>query len=129
MSSAVAAQVRAPQDACEKGAATGPDRCPRARSTSALGRRRLIRRAIEERLRAGVGALSRESGGSEMTIRRDLEALAKDGAVVRTHGGAFLARPGACVRPPGELGLGRTLSAATAVRRAAAEPSPAPDTA
>jgi hypothetical protein len=129
MSSPTVTRVRVQQNTRLDETATGPDAYPRARRSSALGRRRLIRQAIEERLRAGVGALSREFGVSEMTIRRDLDALAKEGSVVRAHGGAFLARSGDCVRPPGELGLGRTLSAARAKRRTAPEPSLAPDTA
>ena len=36
----------------------------------------------------GVGWLARRFGVSGMTIRRDLQALAEDGRVIRTHGGA-----------------------------------------
>lgn len=35
-----------------------------------------------------VGALARELGVSEMTVRRDLQSLAEAGRVLRTHGGA-----------------------------------------
>ncbi|MCX7825578.1 MAG: DeoR/GlpR family DNA-binding transcription regulator [Verrucomicrobiae bacterium] len=51
--------------------------------------------AILDWLRArghcGVDFLARRLGVSEMTIRRDLQALEAEGRVVRTHGGATLA--------------------------------------
>ncbi|MCC7518218.1 MAG: DeoR/GlpR transcriptional regulator [Verrucomicrobiae bacterium] len=38
-----------------------------------------------------VGRLARKFGVSEMTVRRDLQALADEGRVLRTHGGAAAA--------------------------------------
>ncbi|MBN1558031.1 MAG: DeoR/GlpR transcriptional regulator [Lentisphaerae bacterium] len=55
---------------------------------------RAVRRqeTILGRVRAGrachVGTLARQLGVSEMTVRRDLDALAAEGRIVRTHGGA-----------------------------------------
>jgi DeoR/GlpR family transcriptional regulator of sugar metabolism len=42
-----------------------------------------------------VAELAEEFGVTAMTIRRDLDALAREGRVTRTHGGAILAAPGA----------------------------------
>jgi DeoR/GlpR family transcriptional regulator of sugar metabolism len=36
-----------------------------------------------------VGHVSARAGASEMTIRRDLEALEREGALKRVHGGAI----------------------------------------
>ena len=41
-----------------------------------------------------VGVLAHRFGVTPMTIRRDLDALERQGMVLRTHGGAVLARPG-----------------------------------
>ena len=38
-----------------------------------------------------VDTVARRLGVSEMTVRRDLQALEEDARVVRTHGGATLA--------------------------------------
>lgn len=59
--------------------------------------------AILERLRgegsSSVAALGAFLGVAEMTIRRDLEALEADGALIRFHGGAKLAL-GSSYEPP-----------------------------
>ena len=59
---------------------------------------RLRRKQILEELRAKGGVrlteLSEELSVSEMTIRRDLDALQKDGLIERVHGGAVLAQFG-----------------------------------
>ena len=49
-----------------------------------------IRQRLSERPGVAVGALARELGVSEMTIRRDLAALEAKSHVQRTHGGAML---------------------------------------
>lgn len=53
---------------------------------------------ILEQLQCGrelaVGELARQFGVSPITIRRDLDALAREGPVTRTHGGAILSRAG-----------------------------------
>jgi DeoR family glycerol-3-phosphate regulon repressor len=45
--------------------------------------------AVRERGFIGVAAVALEFGVSEMTIRRDLAELERDGQLVRTHGGAL----------------------------------------
>ena len=56
----------------------------------------LRRKQILEELQAKGGVrlteLSEELSVSEMTIRRDLDALQKDGLIERVHGGAVLAQ-------------------------------------
>jgi DeoR/GlpR family transcriptional regulator of sugar metabolism len=58
----------------------------------------LRRKQILEKLRATGGVrlteLSEELSVSEMTVRRDLDALQKDGLIERVHGGAVLAQYG-----------------------------------
>jgi len=56
-------------------------------------RRKSLHRRISERGFVIVAEIAREIGVSDMTVRRDLEALARDGLVQRTHGGAVLAPP------------------------------------
>src|SRR3954470_12497802 len=46
-----------------------------------------------------VSQLVQEFGVSDMTIRRDLEALAERGLVDKVHGGATLAGPGSTEEP------------------------------
>jgi DeoR family glycerol-3-phosphate regulon repressor len=52
-----------------------------------------LHRRISERGFVAIAEIAREIGVSDMTVRRDLEALARDGLVQRTHGGAVLAPP------------------------------------
>jgi DeoR/GlpR family transcriptional regulator of sugar metabolism len=52
-------------------------------------RQRHIARLIEEHGRVRVADLATRFGVSTVTIRKDLEALERDGALVRTHGGAL----------------------------------------
>ena len=54
----------------------------------ALERIRLIRNYLQERKQVEVNSLSKLLDVSEVTIRRDLEKLEKDGILIRTHGGA-----------------------------------------
>ena len=56
----------------------------------ALERKRLIQNYITDNGKVEVTKLSRMLGVSEVTIRRDLEALEKEGCLHRTHGGAVL---------------------------------------
>ena len=51
-------------------------------------RQDLILKSIEDRGERSVEDLALEFGVSDMTIRRDLQALADAGKVIRTHGGA-----------------------------------------
>ena len=53
-----------------------------------LTRRQRIEAALQARGECSVETLSRECDVSGMTIRRELQALARAGRVIRTHGGA-----------------------------------------
>jgi DeoR/GlpR family transcriptional regulator of sugar metabolism len=52
-------------------------------------RRQKIESLLQSQGGCSVESLSRECGVSDMTIRRDLAALARKGKVLRTHGGAL----------------------------------------
>ncbi|NCA99773.1 MAG: DeoR/GlpR transcriptional regulator [Clostridia bacterium] len=56
----------------------------------AAERLRIIRSYVLEKKKASVAEISRMLGVSEVTIRRDLEALDEEGFLIRTHGGAIL---------------------------------------
>ena len=58
-----------------------------------------IRRLVEERGQISVTELSEILTVSEATIRRDLEQLAEEGWLLRTHGGALRVEP-ATAEPP-----------------------------
>lgn len=58
----------------------------------ALERRNEILKLIQTQHTVYVGALSHQFGVTDETIRRDLERLEKSGSIVRTHGGAMLAK-------------------------------------
>jgi DeoR/GlpR family transcriptional regulator of sugar metabolism len=53
-------------------------------------RQSLILQAVRNEGSARVSDLTQQLGVSDMTIRRDLEVLAKDGLVEKVHGGAVL---------------------------------------
>ena len=55
----------------------------------AIERIRIIKNYILENHQAEVSALSTMLNVSEVTIRRDLEKLEKEGFLTRTHGGSF----------------------------------------
>lgn len=55
---------------------------------SPISRRTMLRRELVARGAISVAELSEVLGASSATIRRDLNALAKEGFVVRSHGGA-----------------------------------------
>ena len=57
-------------------------------------RRQEILLLLQEQGRVGVADLSHRFGVSEVTIRGDLQALAHERLIVRTHGGAVLASEG-----------------------------------
>ena len=61
---------------------TPPLRAPAARQTELLNQ--IVRAGF-----MSVGDLAAATGVSEITVRRDLAALEKEGAVRRTHGGAL----------------------------------------
>lgn len=58
-------------------------------------RRQAILALVAGRGRVAVSELSSHFGVSEVTIRADLQALAEQKLIVRTHGGAVPANPGA----------------------------------
>jgi DeoR/GlpR family transcriptional regulator of sugar metabolism len=57
-------------------------------------RRQEILKLVEETGRMSVAALSQRLGVSEVTIRADLQALAEQKLIIRTHGGAIPAGEG-----------------------------------
>ncbi|MBQ7210915.1 MAG: DeoR/GlpR transcriptional regulator [Paludibacteraceae bacterium] len=57
-------------------------------ATSAKERRALILRLLESNEEVSVSTMSRETGISEVTIRKDLNALQERNLLVRTRGGA-----------------------------------------
>jgi DeoR/GlpR family transcriptional regulator of sugar metabolism len=58
---------------------------------NASTRRRALAGIVQQRGSVTVGELAAEFGCSEMTIRRDLDALGRDGVVRRMHGSAVMA--------------------------------------
>jgi DeoR/GlpR family transcriptional regulator of sugar metabolism len=56
----------------------------------AFERRRLIADNLRVRGVVSVGEMAEALGTTEITVRRDLRAMAKDGLLVRAHGGAVL---------------------------------------
>lgn len=85
---------------------------------SAEPRRRRLARLITERGFVRVVDASLELGVSEVTVRGDLTALEKSGAVVRVHGGAMPVAAGA--ESSLESSLGRDAAAKRSIGRAAA---------
>ncbi|HEV3103831.1 MAG TPA: DeoR/GlpR family DNA-binding transcription regulator [Candidatus Dormibacteraeota bacterium] len=55
----------------------------------AVERRRLIAERVRSRGVISVAEMAEVLGTTEITLRRDLRAMAKDGLLVRTHGGAM----------------------------------------
>src|SRR5580693_3047929 len=77
-----------------QGHRTGPGAIPRTEGGKgrmlARHRQSLILQAVRSDGSARVSDLTQQLGVSDMTIRRDLEVLAKDGLVEKVHGGAVL---------------------------------------
>lgn len=82
-------------------------------------RRQIVLEQLEGRGEVNVATLSRETGVSEMTIRRDLEALERDGLCRRVHGGA-ISTVSRGYEPPFALRAGRQPDVKTRIGRAAA---------
>ena len=76
----------------------------------AIERRRLIAESIRSRGVVSVAEMADALGTTDITLRRDLRAMAKAGLLVRTHGGAVL-----------PAGLGHEPSYSEKARQAAAE--------
>jgi DeoR/GlpR family transcriptional regulator of sugar metabolism len=70
-----------------------PDSAPSRRNP--IARRRVLKRELAVRGAVSVAELSEVLGASPVTIRRDLEALAREGVLERSYGGASVraARP------------------------------------
>src|SRR5260221_10085765 len=69
----------------------------------AAERRRLIAESIRSRGVVSVAEMADVLGTTEITLRRDLRSMAREGLLVRTHGGAVLpAGLGPQARPKGE---------------------------
>ncbi len=62
-----------------------------APASPAAPRRQALYRIIGERGFVSVADIAREIGISDMTIRRDLEVLEREGLIQRSHGGAVIA--------------------------------------
>ena len=83
-------------------------------------RQALILQAVRSDGSARVSDLTQRLGVSDMTIRRDLEVLARDGLVEKVHGGAVLPGTPASHEPSFEAKLVLERPEKTAIARAAA---------
>ena len=78
-------------------------------------RRSLIATLLKEAGALTTDEVSKQLGISWMTVRRDFEALEREGAARRTHGGAVLPSAGAADEPqPRDRGEVRVAQAAAA---------------
>jgi DeoR/GlpR family transcriptional regulator of sugar metabolism len=85
-------------------------------------RQSLILQAVRSDGSARVSDLTQRLGVSDMTVRRDLEVLARDGLVEKVHGGAVLPGTPAASHDPGfEAKLVLERPEKTAIARAAAD--------
>ena len=83
-------------------------------------RQSLILQAVRSDGSARVSDLTQRLGVSDMTIRRDLEVLARDGLVEKVHGGAVLPGTAASPEPGFEAKLVLERPEKNAIARAAA---------
>ncbi|MFG2307916.1 DeoR/GlpR family DNA-binding transcription regulator [Streptomyces sp. NPDC048566] len=84
-------------------------------------RRALILDEVRRRGGVRVNELTRRLGVSDMTVRRDLDALARQGAVEKVHGGAVPVAEASTHEPGFEAKSGLELTAKEDIARAAAE--------
>src|SRR5580692_4381879 len=102
----------------------GSGRCPPQQGGKgrmlARHRQSLILQAVRSDGSARVSDLTQRLGVSDMTIRRDLEVLARDGLVEKVHGGAVLPGTPASPEPGFEAKLVLERPEKTAIARAAA---------
>jgi len=84
-------------------------------------RQSLILQAVRSDGSARVSDLTQRLGVSDMTIRRDLEVLARDGLVEKVHGGAVLRGTPGSHDPGFEAKLVLERPEKTAIARAAAD--------
>jgi DeoR/GlpR family transcriptional regulator of sugar metabolism len=88
-------------------------------SLEAADRRAVIVEQLEKTGRVAVGPLADACSASEMTIRRDLEALERDGVARRVHGGA-VSLVSRSYEPPFAARARQRTDAKVAIGRAAA---------
>lgn len=84
-------------------------------------RRAMILDEVRRRGGVRVNELTRKLGVSDMTVRRDLDALARQGAVEKVHGGAVPVAEASTHEPGFEAKSGLELTAKEDIARAAAE--------
>jgi DeoR/GlpR family transcriptional regulator of sugar metabolism len=84
-------------------------------------RRSLILDEVRRRGGVRVNELTRKLGVSDMTVRRDLDALARQGVVEKVHGGAVPVVEASTHEPGFEAKSGLELNAKEDIARAAAE--------
>ncbi|MFF1449224.1 DeoR/GlpR family DNA-binding transcription regulator [Streptomyces sp. NPDC058274] len=84
-------------------------------------RRALILDEVRRRGGVRVNELTRKLGVSDMTVRRDLDALSRQGVVEKVHGGAVPVVEASTHEPGFEAKSGLELSAKEDIARAAAE--------
>ena len=84
-------------------------------------RRALILDEVRRRGGARVNELTRRLGVSDMTVRRDLDALARQGALEKVHGGAVPVAEASTHEPGFEAKSSLELSAKEDIARAAAQ--------
>lgn len=84
-------------------------------------RRALILDEVRRRGGVRVNELTRRLGVSDMTVRRDLDALARQGMVEKVHGGAVPVAEASTHEPGFEAKSGLELTAKEDIARAAAE--------
>ncbi|MDQ0935504.1 DeoR/GlpR family DNA-binding transcription regulator [Streptomyces turgidiscabies] len=84
-------------------------------------RRALILDEVQRRGGVRVNELTRKLGVSDMTVRRDLDALARQGVLEKVHGGAVPVVEASTHEPGFEAKSGLELTAKEDIARAAAE--------
>ncbi|MFG3662017.1 DeoR/GlpR family DNA-binding transcription regulator [Streptomyces sp. NPDC047706] len=84
-------------------------------------RRALILDEVRRRGGVRVNELTRKLGVSDMTVRRDLDALARQGVLEKVHGGAVPVLEASTHEPGFEAKSGLELSAKEDIAKAAAE--------
>src|SRR2546429_9336028 len=84
----------------------------------AFERRRLIADRVRSKGAVSVTEMAEALGTSEITLRRDLRAMADEGLVVRTHGGAVLP-PGLAHEPSSSVKANRGAAGQASNRRGA----------
>ncbi|MBC7274074.1 MAG: DeoR/GlpR transcriptional regulator [Streptomyces sp.] len=84
-------------------------------------RRALILDEVRRRGGVRVNELTRKLGVSDMTVRRDLDALARQGVLEKVHGGAVPVAEASTHEPGFEAKSGLELTAKEDIARAAAE--------